>query len=135
MPAIMADNDSTGQFAVILALLESDAWNEFWETTNCSVTTFKKLGLEQTAPDAAVWHTCQEREVILVTSNRNAEGAESLEATIRASNTPNSLPVITIADPQRLMESKAYAERAVARLLDYLMDLENYRGTGRLFVP
>jgi hypothetical protein len=47
----------------------------------------------------------------------------------------SSLPVITIARPRRVMESKAYADRVVERLLHYLLNLDNYRGTGRLFVP
>jgi hypothetical protein len=132
VPAIMADNDCRGQFGVLLALLESRTWSEFWAKADCSVATFESLGLEGTASDAAVWHLCQEREIVLITSNRNQEGPESLEATIRASNTATSWPVITIADAKRVTQSKAHAERVVARLLDYLLDLDNYRGSGRL---
>lgn len=135
MPALMADNNCHGQFAVFLNLLESEPWEEFWRTANCSVKTFEELGLEGAAPDAVVWHVCQEQEIILITSNRNREGPESLEATIQASNSPGSWPVITIGDPNRLMQSKAYAERAVARLLDYLLDIDNHRGAGRLYIP
>jgi hypothetical protein len=131
----MADNDSGGQFAVLLGILESDAWREFWRKADCSVATFEELELDQTASDAVVWHVCQERQIILITSNRNREGPDSLEATIRTSNTLNSMPVITIGDPQRLMESKAYAESAAVRLIDYLLEAESYRGAGRLYIP
>jgi hypothetical protein len=99
------------------------------------VKTFAELGLEGAAPDAVVWHVCQAHEIVLITSNRNRQGPESLEATIQASNNPSSWPVITIGDPDRLMQSKAYADRAVARLLDYLLDLDNHRGAGRLYIP
>ncbi len=35
----------------------------------------------------------------------------------------------------RLMRERDYAERVAAQLLDYLLDLDNLRGTGRLYVP
>ncbi len=135
MPAIMADNDCKGQFAVIQALLESDAWRDLWSALKIPVVTFEDVGLPASAPDAAVWQACQERQIVLVTGNRNAEGADSLEATIRTHNEASSLPVITVADPKRLMKSRAYAEKVVERLMDILLDLDNRRGTGRLFVP
>ena len=96
---------------------------------------FESFELPTTAPDAAVWQACQERQLILVTGNRNADAPDSLEVTRRAWNDPSCLPVITIASPRRLIESKAYAVRAVERLLDYLMDLDRYRGAGRLYIP
>lgn len=47
------------------------------------------------ATDAMVWHACQEHVLVLITSNRNQKGNESLEATIRERTTSNSLPVLT----------------------------------------
>ncbi|HWG45363.1 MAG TPA: hypothetical protein VN688_21550 [Gemmataceae bacterium] len=35
----------------------------------------------------------------------------------------------------RINHSRAYAERVVERLLEYLIDIDNYRGTGRLYLP
>src|SRR5690349_4470920 len=93
MRAIMADNDSRGQFAVIHAILESDPWRDLWRELNLRVVTFEEIGLPTSAPDAVVWQVCQEQQVILITGNRNAEGPDSLEATIRARNDANSLPV------------------------------------------
>jgi hypothetical protein len=135
LPRIMADNDSRGQVAVLLRLLRSEVWGEFWKKLDCPDVDFAKLGLPPTAPDSAVWLACQEQEIILITSNRNHEGPDSLEATIRQYNRADSLPVITISDSRRLMRSKAYAEKAVERLLEYLLDLDNQRGTGRLYIP
>jgi hypothetical protein len=51
------------------------------------------------------------QQLYLLTSNRNDEGSESLEATIRTHNAPTSLPVFTIADADRIFQSKDYAER------------------------
>ena len=72
---------------------------------------------------------------MLLTENRNAEGPESLEETIRTLNTPNSLPVLTMTNPRRFARDKSYADRVTDRVLDYLLDLDNLRGTGRLYVP
>lgn len=135
MPGIMADNESRGQFAVILALLESPVYRDYWHSTGLAVVDMESLGLADVAPDNVIWRACQEREIILMTSNRSAETPDSLEATIRTQNDANCLPVITIGNPRRLLKSKAYAQRVVERLLDYASDLDNYRGAGRLYVP
>jgi hypothetical protein len=43
--------------------------------------------------------------------------------------------VLTIGDPDRLMRDREYAERTAAQVFEYLLELENLRGTGRLYVP
>ncbi len=67
--------------------------------------------------------------------NRNQRGPDSLEAVIRAENQPDSLPVMTIGDADRVLEDRLYAEKVAERLLDYLMRIDELRGTGRLYVP
>ena len=71
----------------------------------------------------------------MLTANRNDEGPHSLEATIRALTIPSSLPVLTIADPELVLASRDYAERVAIQVLQYLLDLDHFRGVGRLFVP
>ena len=44
-------------------------------------------------------------------------------------------PQLTISEPQRMLSIRAYAHRVVERLLEYLIDVENLRGTGRLYLP
>ena len=61
--------------------------------------------------------------------------SEALEAVIEWNNTPTSLPVLTIGAPPRVLSSRAYAERVATRLLEVLLDVEQYRGTGRLYLP
>ena len=70
-----------------------------------------------------------------MTNNRNEDDAESLQATIRARNRPESLPVLTIADTERLRSSRDYAERVAESLLDTLLRIDALRGTGRLYLP
>ncbi len=135
MIGIMGDNDITGQFRYLLSLLESPTWGELWVGLQLSVMDFKKLELPPTASDRVGWQTCQEREVILVTGNRNDDGPDSLEATIRTLNHPGCLPVFTIGDVNRFGNSREYAEEVAESLLDYLLELDNCRGTGRLYLP
>jgi len=71
----------------------------------------------------------------LLTANRHDEGPDSLETTIRTLNVPSSLPVLTIADPELVLASRDYAERVAIQVLEYLLDLNHFRGVGRLFVP
>jgi hypothetical protein len=135
MPGIMSDNDIQGQFTELVRLLQSQEWSEIWKGLGMSIETFDTLGLAPNASDRDVWQRCQLHQVLLITGNRNQEGPDSLETTIRTLNQSDSLPVFTLADATRFQHSRAYADRVVARLLDYLMYLENYRGAGRLYLP
>jgi len=46
----------------------------------------------------------------LIAGNRNDDGPDSLEAVIRDENQPDSLPVVTIANPDRMLNDRLYAE-------------------------
>ena len=72
---------------------------------------------------------------MLITANRNKDGEDSLEATIASQNQPDSLPVLTVSSADQILTSREYAESVVSRLLEFLLDLENLRGTGRLYLP
>src|SRR5205085_11748682 len=100
-----------------------------------TVESFPGLGLDRNAPDRLIWETCQTQGIVLFTGNRNQEGPDSLEETLRTLNRVDSLPVITLGDPMRFRNDRAYAERAALRLLDYLLNLDHHRGAGRLYVP
>jgi hypothetical protein len=82
---------------------------------------------------AVLWRRCQQQGILLLTGNRNAEKPEALEAVIALENTPTSLPVLTLSTPAQVFQSRAYADRVVTRLLEILLALEQYRGTGRLY--
>ncbi|MEA3339799.1 MAG: ACP S-malonyltransferase, partial [Chloroflexota bacterium] len=76
----------------------------------------------------------QKNGMILLTANRRMREEDSLEETIRNDNTPTSLPVLTIGNINRMIE-KTYREQCATRLLEIGLDLENYLGTGRIFIP
>ena len=135
MPAIMADHDVEGQMQVLLRLLTSSEWEALWTDLSVHVESFASLGIPTNTPDVALWRLCQTQEILLITGNRNKAGPEALEAVIERENMSTNLPVLTIAAPPRVFSSRAYAERVVTRLLEMLLDLEQYRGTGRLYLP
>lgn len=72
--------------------------------------------------------------MILITANRNMKDLESLEQIIRLENTPTSFPVVTIGNKERLDE-RIYRERCASRLIELVIEIENYMGVGRLYIP
>lgn len=134
MPGIMADHDIEGQFQALLRILESPTWSDLWEKLGFTTEKFAEIGLLENAPDVVVWETCQARELVLVTGNRNNDGPDSLEETIRRLNRADSWPVITISKPRHMVH-RVYAERAAVKLLDYLIYLDDHRGAGSLYIP
>jgi hypothetical protein len=135
MPAILCDHDVEGPLKILLSIWTSADWIELWEMLDCAVYAFAGLHLHTKTPDADIWLLCQSRQLVLLTGNRNAEGDESLEKTIRRLGQPDSLPVITFADAKRVMIDRSYAERVAGQLLEIVYELEQVRGTRRLFVP
>lgn len=135
MPTILADHDVEGHLRVLLNLWLTPTWIDIWSDLSCNVETFERLGIEDNTPDSDIWQLCQRHEIVLIPGNRNAEGEQSLEATIRRLNKPQSLPVFTIGDPDRLMRDRTYAEDVAAQLLDYLQEVDDMRGAGRLYLP
>ncbi len=135
MAGIMPDHNVEGHFVVLLRLWTSDAWKAVWESLQLEVESFKRLGIPYDLSDHDLWQLCQQRDIILLTANRNDEGPDSLETTMRTLNIPSSLPVLTITTPELVLASRNYAERVAIQVLEYLLDLDHFRGVGRLFVP
>ena len=96
--------------------------------------TFSDVGLLINSSDRSVWRFAQEKQLILLTGNRNSEGEDSLEQTIRNENTPSSLPVVTVSMVSR-MEERAYREQCAERLVEIVLNIENYLGIGRVYIP
>lgn len=135
MPIIMADHDVEGHLRVLIRIWSSPDWADLWAEVNCEFESFDRLGLESNTPDCVVWRICQERRIVLLTGNRNALGDDSLEETIRRESTADSLPVLTISRPTRLLKDAKYAERVAARIHDYLRVLDRLSGSGRMYLP
>jgi hypothetical protein len=135
MKGILADINVGKQRRAILAIWASETWRDLWNDLGLSVVSFRTMGLPYDSPDDLIWRTCQREELVLITGNRNEDVPDSLQATIRAENQPSSLPVITIADADRVLQDRLYAEKVAESLLDYLIRIDEVRGAGRLYVP
>jgi hypothetical protein len=133
--AILADANIQGQVAGLVHYIERTDWCEYWTYLGLSLQTFADLNLHPDSPDAEIWRVCQRENLVLLTANRNEDGPDSLQTTIRTESTPESLPVLTISDIRRLQNSGEYAERVVTKLFEVLLNIDGVRGTGRLYLP
>jgi hypothetical protein len=131
---LTSDNDVVGVVLALRRILESADYAAWLRILDVAFTDFEALGLPRNATDRVVWQTCQAADVVLLTGNRSG-GPDSLEQVINELSDPTSLPVLTLADPQRLLHDSAYAQDVAVKLLDFLERLDSLRGVGRLFLP
>ncbi len=134
MKGLVADANIQGQVEHLVMCMRADVWAEFWHTLDLTLYRFEDIGLSTSATDLEVWNACQAEELILITDNRNLDSEDSLEATIRRNNTPETLPVFTIADMSQFRTNNSYVDQVVEALYDYLLRIDDVRGTGRLYL-
>jgi hypothetical protein len=132
---LLADANIQGQVEILVGRMQTEQWRDFWDHLQLRHATFADVGLQPADSDAVIWHRCQAMGLVLLTDNRNDDGPDSLEATIRTDNQPTRLPVFTIGNVRQLSESPAYADRVIDQLFEYLLEFDNIRGTGRLYLP
>jgi hypothetical protein len=128
---VLADHNLEGQAVLLWGTLATEGWLTLLPLR---LVTFQELGLPADSTDRNVWRYAQTHQMVLLTGNRRKKGVDSLEQVIREENTPTSLPVITVARVNRLDE-RAYRERCSSRLVEIMLDIENYVGVGRIFIP
>lgn len=128
---ILLDHNLDGYDIYLAVGLKEIGWGEL------ILADFKRLrdyGLPDNLPDQDIWRFVQANRLLLITNNRNSRGETSLQATLRRENTPDALPILTVADKEALKRSD-YRQRAAQKLVDIIIDLDCYLGTGRLFIP
>ena len=128
---ILVDHNIEGQAILLWGTLAAEGW---LAVLPMPLLRFADVGLPPDASDREVWRLAQARGIVLRTANRSMREPDSLEQTIREENTASSLPVITVASPERLDE-KPYREACAVRLVEIVLDLENYRGAGPVYIP
>ncbi len=128
---ILVDHDIEGHAVILWGALAAEGWLDLIDV---ELVMFSDVGLPTDCSDRAVWRFAQAEGMILLTNNRNMEGDDSLERTLREENRDDSLPVLTISRVDRL-DDKTYRDRCVSRLVDIVLAVDNYRGTARLFIP
>ena len=127
----LIDYNLTGDAVLFWGTLSAEGWLDL---LSIKFFTFKEVGLPMDSSDRTVWKFAQTSQMILITANRNMKGIDSLEQTLREENTSTSLPILTIGNPDRFDESN-YRQKCATRLIEILLDLENYKGAGRVFIP
>lgn len=131
MITILSDHDIEGHAYSLIGILGAEGWLEM---VDLRLATFAEVGLPFNSPDREVWLFAQENGMILLTNNRNMDGEDSLEQTLREENTATSFPIVTIANVGRLSE-KRYRERCAFQLLEIALELKNHLGRGRVYIP
>jgi predicted nuclease of predicted toxin-antitoxin system len=127
----LVDYNLDGYALVFLGILTKGGWLEL---LSIRFVTFIEAGLSMDSSDRLVWSYAKANHKMILTANRNMKGNDSLEQIIRQENTSNSFPVVTIGSLERLDEFD-YRERCVESLIEIVLDIENYMGVGRLFIP
>jgi hypothetical protein len=128
---MLIDHNIEGFASLLFGVLAKEGWVELLQLR---FVYFSDTFLPLDSDDATVWQYAQREGAILLTSNRNRADDTSLQATIERDNHPGALPVLTLSHPERLW-SPAYRVRVALKIVEILLYLETYRGTGRLFVP
>lgn len=131
MLTILVDHNIEGQAVLLWGTLSATGWLELLPLR---LVTLAQVGLPYDSSDREIWRFAQDNGMILLTANRRMDGEDSLEQTIREENTVTSLPVLTIGNPERMVE-RTYRERCAIQLLEVGLDLDNYLGAGRVFIP
>jgi len=129
--SILIDHDIEGYAKLLWNTFVSDRWIEL-----CAIEMllFNDVSLAINSTDRKVWRFAQTHKLILLTANRNMEGKDSLEQTLREENSLTSIPVITVGRVERL-KNKAYRVQCAERILEIAIDIDKYLGIGRLFIP
>lgn len=134
MQVILSDHNCAGHAKAIFNVLSYDG--TWLQLVPMRLQWFRDIKLSTKAKDEEVWQLCQDRGYILLTGNRTANDKnESLEIAIRRLVTPDSLPVLTIGNLQRVLADPAYCRACAERLAEIVDELPKYRGITRLYLP
>lgn len=128
---ILVDYNLNQEAILFAGILASRGWLDL---VSIRLITFADVGLPANSNDRAVWQFAQANRMILLTANRNAKGQDSLERVMREENTSTSFPIITIGDRSRVSEYD-YRDSCVEKLVEIVLDIQDYMGSGRLFIP
>jgi predicted nuclease of predicted toxin-antitoxin system len=128
----LIDHNLKGHALILFGAIDSQGW---LDTVSIQFVTFAEVNLPIDSNDRIVWQVAQENQMILLTANRSMKGKDSLEQVMREENTSTSLPVITIGNAERLLNDSEYRERCVESLIEIVLDIDDYKGSMRIFIP
>jgi len=128
---VLIDHNIEGQADLLERALVSEGWIGL---SVLRIVTFTQVSLPFETTDQVVWEFIQRHRMVLLTANRNKDDEDSLQQAILDQNGPTSYPVVTIAKPDRMVETD-FRIRCATRLAEICMEIEKYLGTGRVYIP
>lgn len=132
LAGVLSDHDIEGHVQLLWRSLQSAGWLDLF---SLELLTFRDVNLPYGSTDREVWRFVQSRQMLLITYNRNMDDEDSLERTLREENRPDSLPVLTIGNRDRLALDAEYRGRCADDLAEIVLFLENHLGRARIFIP
>ncbi len=128
----LIDHNLRGHALVFFGAIASQGWLDI---VPIQFVTFDEINLSMDSDDRVVWRLAQENQMILLTANRSMKGKDSLEQVMHEESTPESLPIITVSNADRLLNDSEYRGRCIETLIEIVLDIDTYRGARRLFIP
>src|SRR4051812_41785853 len=129
---ILIDHNILGHAALLFSSLPAEEWNAY------GVGRFLRLhdaGLSGNSSDREIWRRVQEQKMLLLTGNRTMDDPQSLERAWREEGNSSSLPVITVADLDRILSDSTYRYLTALCLTDVVLSVKKHLGTGRVWIP
>jgi hypothetical protein len=118
--------------AILLGKIANEGWLDL---IIIRFVFFSDVDLLTDSDDRSVWRLAQSSRMILLTANRNMKGEDSLEQVLREENMNDSLPIVTIANLDRFSKESNYRSRCADRIIDIVLNIEDYMGSGRIYIP
>jgi hypothetical protein len=128
----LVDHNLEGHVLLLSGNMASLGWLDLLQIR---FVTFAEIELAVNSDDRVVWRFAQANQMVLITANRSMKGKNALEQVMREENTATSLPIITIGDADRVLTDPDYRNRCVDRLIEIVLDIDDYGGAMRLFIP
>ena len=127
----LVDHNLEGHALILAGNIATLGWSD---VLPIRFITFEEIALPVISNDQVVWQFAQANQMILLTANRSMKGRNSLEQVMREENTATSLPVVTIGNADRILTDPEYRNRCVDRLIEIVFDINDYRGSRRIFI-
>jgi hypothetical protein len=131
----LIDYNLRGQARQLCRTIQSEPWLLEMLPAPIHFIQFEEVGLLEDCRDFDLWQLAQKHHMSILTADRSAkDGNESLQYVIQQCCQPDSFPVVTVSNKERIKD-KLYRERCAIRLVEICLEMENYLGVGRIYIP
>jgi hypothetical protein len=131
----LIDYNLRGQARQLWRTIQSEPWLLEMLPAPIHFIQFEEVGLLEDCRDFDLWQFAQKHHMSILTADRSAkDGNDSLEYVIRQCGQPDSFPVVTVSKKDRIKD-KTYCGDCAVRLIEICLELDNYLGVGRIYIP